>query len=57
MDLDKDIEKIRHHVNDLHVSVAEIRVEMRWIKWFIGLIIGALLFAPLIARFWQALGI
>ena len=53
----KDIEEIRKNVNDLHVSVAEIKTEIAWIKWLVCLLMVGLFFSPLITRFWQALGV
>lgn len=64
MSFEKDIEEIKGHVNDLHTSVGQLRedfreakTDIRWLKWFVGLIIGALLFSPLIAKFWAMLGV
>lgn len=53
----KDIEEIRKNVNDLHVSVAEIKTEMRWIKWLVCLLVVGLFLSPFIAHFWRALGV
>ena len=53
----KDIEEIRKNVNDLHVSVAEIKTEIAWIKWLVCLLMVGLLLSPLITHFWRALGV
>ena len=53
----KDIEEIKENVNDLHINMAEIKIEIAWIKWLVCLLMVGLFLSPLIARFWQALGV